>query len=158
MSSGYSFMIIGLLAFAGMGILHKLGDRLHGHPRHIAVLTMAFAAVATLARSLITHSSLLSMPKHVALLALPFGICAAVALWLFQSGLRHGHIVTSWLLINLSNGVPTVLSVVVYREPLSLRKSLTLLLVAASLILLWWDRRNQPDGAQLKLTGTEVGE
>ena len=42
---------------------------------------------------------------------------AAIALWLFQRGLRYGRIATSWLLINLSSAVPTALSVIVYHEP-----------------------------------------
>ena len=71
-----------------------------------------------------------------------------MALWLFQRGLRYGRIATSWLLINLSAGVPTVLSVVVYHESLSLRKTLVLLLIVLSLALLWWDRKQDMDKAQ----------
>ena len=81
-------------------------------------------------------------PYRVVFLAVPFGIAAAVALWLFQKGLRLGHIVTSWLLINLSTAIPTILSIVIYHEPLSSRKVLTLALIVASLLLLWWDRRS----------------
>ena len=33
------------------------------------------------------------------------------------------------------------MSVVVYHEPLSLRKAAYLLLIVASLVLLWWDRK-----------------
>ena len=77
----------------------------------------------------------------VPLIALPFGACAAAALWLFQRGLRYGRIATSWLLINLSAAIPTVLSVVVYHEPMSSRKMSILLLVVISLVLLWWDRK-----------------
>ena len=72
-----------------------------------------------------------------------FGIFAALALWIFQKGLRFGRIATSWLLINLSSALPTVLSVVIYHEPLGLRKALVLALVVASLLLLWWDRKQQ---------------
>jgi drug/metabolite transporter (DMT)-like permease len=75
------------------------------------------------------------------LIALPFGASAAAALWLFQRGLRYGRIATSWLLINLSAAIPTALSVVVYHEPLNLRKAGVLLLIVVSLLLLWWDRK-----------------
>jgi drug/metabolite transporter (DMT)-like permease len=64
--------------------------------------------------------------------------------------LRHGSIATSWLLINLSAGVPTVLSIVFYREAVGWKKALVLVLVVVSLLLLWWDRRvrdEQPDTA-----------
>ena len=48
-------------------------------------------------------------------------------------------------MINLSAAIPTVLSVVVYHEPMKPRKIGVLLLVVASLMLLWWDRKQDRD-------------
>lgn len=142
MTLGYWYMIGALLCFAGMGITHKLGERSKADPLNIALITMASACLVTLIRATINSPDWYAhFPLRVGLLAVPFGISAAVALWLFQKGLRHGHIVTSWLIINLSTAIPTVLSVVVYHEPLSTRKVLTLVLIVASLLLLWWDRK-----------------
>lgn len=140
MNPGYWFMLGALLCFAGMGVTHKLGDKLHANPLNIALLTMAAGLAVTLLRSGLSGPGIRDIPLRVALLAIPFGISAAVALWLFQKGLRHGHIVTSWLIINLSTAIPTVLSIVVYHEALNPRKLFTLVLIAASLVLLWWDR------------------
>ena len=140
MSSGYWLMLGALLCFAGMGVAHKLGDKLRANPINIALLTMVAGFAVTLMRSGLSGSGIRNIPPRVALLAIPFGISAAVALWLFQKGLRHGHIVTSWLLINLSTAIPTVLSILVYHEPLNPRKLFTLVLIGASLVLLWWDR------------------
>jgi EamA domain-containing membrane protein RarD len=110
-------------------------------------LSVIYVAVAQ-------RASLYSWKTAVPLIALPFGGCAAAALWLFQRGLRYGRIATSWLLINLSAAIPTFLSVVVYREPLSLRKVSVLLLIMASLVLLWWDRKQ--DRAKGEHTGVET--
>jgi multidrug transporter EmrE-like cation transporter len=66
-----------------------------------------------------------------------------MGLWFFQLGLRHGHIASSWLLINLSAGIPTILSIIFYSEPLNARKFVVFLLVIASMLLLWWDRRER---------------
>ena len=140
---GHWFMIAGLLSFALMGVLHKFGERFHCNPLHIAVMTMSTACVVSLFAALGQGSSLTTMPVIVAFLAIPFGISAAVALWLFQRGLVYGRIATSWLLINLSASIPTVLSVVVYHESLNPRKLLALLLIVTSLFLLWWDRKYQ---------------
>ena len=41
MPAGYWFMLFGLLSFAAMGIIHKLGDRYGCNPLHIALFTMA---------------------------------------------------------------------------------------------------------------------
>jgi multidrug transporter EmrE-like cation transporter len=146
---GYWSLLGSLLSFASMGIVHKLGDRVKCNPLATAFITMTAAMVFTVFRAGLAFPGWMSaIPNSAALLAVPFGVSAALALWLFQKGLRFGHIVTSWLLINLSTGIPTVLSMVVYRESLSLRKSFTFALIVVSLLLLWWDRRggDRPGG------------
>ncbi len=142
MAAGYWFMFFGLLSFAGMGIVHKLGDRYACNTLHIALFTMATSCVLSfLNAALWQRESSLSWNAAAVLIALPFGASAAIALWLFQRGLRYGRIATSWLLINLSSAVPTALSVVVYREPLTLKKVSVLALIVVSLVLLWLDRK-----------------
>jgi drug/metabolite transporter (DMT)-like permease len=156
MSVGYWFMLAALFSFGAMGIVHKMGDRRACNPLHIALFTMATASVLSVIYLVVAHrTSLNSWKTAVPLIALPFGACAAAALWLFQRGLRYGRIATSWLLINLSAAIPTVLSVVVYREPMKPRKVSILLLVVASLVLLWWDRRqDQAKGEELAIKNT----
>ena len=142
MPVGYWFMLAALFSFAAMGIIHKIGDRYACDPLHIALFTMASACALSVIYVVVAESaSLYSWKTGIPLIALPFGACAAAALWLFQRGLRYGRIATSWLLINLSAAIPTFLSVVVYREPLNLRKVSVLILIMASLVLLWWDRK-----------------
>src|SRR6476619_1943546 len=149
MPAGYWFMLFGLLSFAAMGIIHKLGDRYACNPLHIALFTMATSCVLSFLNAAVSQrESLLSLNARVVLIAVPCGASAAIALWLVQRGLRYGRIATSWLLINLSSGVPTVLSIIFYREPLNVRKLLVLLLVTASLFLLLWDRRAQTEDAE----------
>src|SRR5205085_7792278 len=124
MSPGYWYMIAALLCFAGMGVTHKMGDRLKCNPLNIAMVTMVSACLLTLIRAAIASPMWFqNFPYRIVLVAVPFGISAAVALWLFQKGLRHGHIVTSWLLINLSTAIPTILSTVLYHERLGTRKT-----------------------------------
>jgi EamA domain-containing membrane protein RarD len=94
------------------------------------------------------RDSLLAWNSRVVLIALPFGASAAIALWLFQRGLRYGRIATSWLLINLSSAVPTALSVIIYHEPLTLKKASVLVLIVVSLLLLWWDRKQDREKEQ----------
>jgi len=142
MPIGYWFMLVALFSFGAMGIVHKIGDRRACDPLQIALFTMTTAFVFTAFYVVVSSPVSLDLWKPaIPLIALPFGASAAAALWLFQRGLRYGRIATSWLLINLSAAIPTVLSVVVYREPMSPRKLGVLLLVLASLMLLWWDRK-----------------
>jgi drug/metabolite transporter (DMT)-like permease len=149
MPAGYWFMLFGLLSFAAMGIIHKLGDRYACNALHIALFTMATSCVLSLLNAALwQRESLLSWNATVVLIAFPFGASAGIALWLFQRGLRYGRIATSWLLINLSSAVPTALSVIVYREPLTLKKASVLLLIVVSLLLLWWDRKQDREKGQ----------
>jgi drug/metabolite transporter (DMT)-like permease len=156
MAVGYWFMLTALFSFGAMGIVHKIGDRRSCNPLHIALFTMATACVLSVIYVAVSQrESLTSWKTAIPLIALPFGACAAAALWLFQRGLRYGRIATSWLLINLSAAIPTVLSVLVYREPMKPRKVAVLLLVAASMGLLWWDRRQDRDkGERLNVEST----
>ena len=149
----YFLVALGLFSFAGMGILHKLGDRLRGRPLPIAVWAVVAAGLISGVRALTTHAlALHPLPPPILLIAIPFGICTGLSLWMFQEGLRYGRIATSWLLINLSAGVPTVLSIVFYRETLGPKRILALLLVVVSMLLLWWDRR----GASRALAGEQL--
>jgi drug/metabolite transporter (DMT)-like permease len=145
MPKPYLFALIALFCFAGMGILHKVGDRLKGDPMAISICTMSAAALLSALRAAGTHTLAWHLPP-ILLIALPFGAAAGFGFWLFQKGLRHGHIATSWLLVNLSAAIPTVLSIVFYREQLGGKKASILLLIVVSLLLLWWDRRGQAEG------------
>jgi len=162
MPAGYWFLVISLFSFAGMGIVHKVGDRKGCNALNIALFTMATSCLLSLIyASVFQRASLLSWNHAVPLIALPFGACAAWALWLFQRGLRYGRIATSWLLINLSSATPTVLSVVIYHEPLSRRRVMVLVLILASLVLLWWDRKQDRGKGEERVIATApspVGE
>ncbi len=140
----YLLMAAGLASFASMGIIHKLGDRFRAQPLGVVFIAMSTASALSLIASFLLHGdAIFSIPNFAIWIAIPFGMSASLGLWLFQRGLRHGHIATSWLLINLSSGIPTLLSLVVYREALTPRKLLAFGLVLVSLLLLWWDRRGQ---------------
>jgi len=137
----YIFMVLGLLSFATMGIFHKLADVFHCDPLRLTLFTMGFAALFAIVNAFLFNiSSPASIPGAVIMIAIPFGVATSAAFWFFQRGLRFGKIATSWLVINLSSATPTVLSILVYREPVNMRKLIVLLLVLVSLLLLWWDR------------------
>ena len=68
-----AFLILALLSFATMGVLHKLGDRMHAHPVLVATLCMGVAALLNGAKmALVPGSGLQSVPPIVPLMALPF--------------------------------------------------------------------------------------
>jgi drug/metabolite transporter (DMT)-like permease len=157
MTTAWLFAVLGLLSFAAMGIIHKIGDRLEAQPLPIVFYALITAGLLSGLRVLWSHAASTGfLPPRILLIALPFGGSAGLALWFFQKGLRYGSIATSWLMINLSAGVPTVLSVLFYREAIGWKKTLVLGLVVISLLLLWWDRRGNKPKPPLSTAAPEV--
>ncbi len=142
------YLVIALFSFAFMGILHKMGDRWHGTPILVAMFTMISSCLfSTVLAFFSAGATVVAIPGELVLNAIPFGICANMGLWFFQAGLRYGHIATSWLIINLSSAIPASLSIVVYGEPLTPRRSAIFGLIVISMLLLWWDRRRQSEAS-----------
>jgi len=119
-------MLLGLLSFGMLGILHKLADVKKGRPPAINALLAVSSLVMVFGFVLFGTVGGPVVPRVVALVAIPFGISASVAILAFQAGVKHGHIATSWLAINLSAGIPTVASILIYDEPVSTAKALAL--------------------------------
>ena len=71
------------------------------------------------------------------------GFLASLAILAFQQGVRFGKISTSWVVINLSTALPTVLSIAIYHETVSLRRALGLGLAVVALMILWLERRRE---------------
>jgi EamA domain-containing membrane protein RarD len=140
--SGYSFLALAVLCFCGLGLLHKVADFQKCRPSAINAYLFFWACLFTAVYTLSLGSSL-KAPAAVTGVAVFCGLCASVAILAFQMGIRFGNISTSWLIINLSTGVPTMLSIVIYREAVGLRRGIALVAIVLSLIFLWRDRQLQ---------------
>lgn len=140
MKSGFVYTLLALLSYSTLGILHKVADVKGTRPAAINVLLYLSSLLILLIGGVFSGASLFTGPLSARLLALPFGVCSAIAILALQTALRFGNISTSWLAINLSAGVPTLASILLYHEPMSLRKSLSLILIAAAMLLLWKDK------------------
>jgi hypothetical protein len=149
MHTGYIYVLLALLSFSSLGILHKVAEVRGCRPLPISMLMCAWSMFFLIVIGVIVVGNALSAPGFVAALALPFGVSAGVAILALQTALSFGNIATSWLAVNLSAGLPTLLSIVLYREEVRWWKVLALLLMALSMVLLWKDSQTQgaPDVA-----------
>lgn len=136
-------MVLGLLSFSMLGILHKVADVKGSRPSAINALLFSSSLLFVFLFVVFGTSSRFAIPSRVAWIALPFGVAASVAILAFQAGVKHGPIATSWLAINLSAGIPTVASILVYDEPVGVGKTLALVLIPVSMFLLWKDKQEQ---------------
>jgi EamA domain-containing membrane protein RarD len=148
MTAGHIYMALGLVSFGLLGVLHKVADVQRSRPSPINALLASASLLFVLVFVLTRTASGPAVPMRVATIALPFGAAASVAILAFQAGVKHGHIATSWLAINLSAGIPTVASILIYDEPVSVAKALALALIPVSMLLLWKDKKLQEGRGQ----------
>jgi len=139
----YFFLILGLVSLGGLGVLHKTADYHECRPSGVNLFLFLWAGLISSVILLlkIGPGQAFLVPLRVMVVAGACGGLSSIAILTLQRALRHGTISTSWLVINLSTAIPTVLSIVIYKEEVGLRRGLSFLLVVIALLLLWWDRR-----------------
>jgi EamA domain-containing membrane protein RarD len=142
MATGQIYMLLALLSFSLVGVFHKMADVKQCRPSAINALLYGWSLLFVLAVVALGSGTGPAAPSTVIVIALPFGICASVAILAFQAGIKHGKIATSWLAINLSAGIPTVASIVIYDEPVLPGKAVALALIPLSMALLWKDKKD----------------
>lgn len=145
MHLGHLFLAMALVALGLIGIFHKVADQYRCRPRAISVSIFFWAGLFTTVYLLATGKAGLvtETPGMLYLVAAVCGFLAAAAILAFQAGLRYGKgkIATSWVVINLSTSLPTILSIVIYKEPVSPWKIVGLILVVVAVLLLWKDKQ-----------------
>jgi len=138
--SGYLFLALTVFCFFGLGVLHKVADFQKCRPLAINAFLFLWAGLLITAYTFSLGSSF-SVPYAIGGVATLCGLLASVAILCFQTGIRYGRISTSWLVINLSTVVPTVLSIVYYGEHVGVRRGVALAAIALSLLFLWKDKQ-----------------
>ncbi len=128
-----------MLSFGLLGILAKVSDRYNCPPLATALCLFGGSTLMTGLSVAFFKGGEFGAPGFVVGIALAFGVVTVLSSWLFLYALKFGKITTSWVILNLSAAVPAIGSIVIYGEPLSVRKMPLLLLVAASILLLWKD-------------------
>jgi len=135
---GYFLVFWSLFSYGILGICHKLAERKKCRPQHLAAMLMLSAFVGM--NAFVLWGTGYSIPSRARYTALLCGAIALCALWAFQEGLKHGKIATSWLIINLSSAIPTLGSILIYKEPINLKKAGILALIVIAIVMVWRDR------------------
>ncbi len=140
----YLYLLIAVCSLGMLGVLHKVADHRRCRPTAINLFLFLWAGVLLAGVSWIRYGpAAFIVPMPALLVAAACGTCATLAILNFQHGVRYGKISTSWLLINLSTAVPTVLSIVLYSEHVDVKRAFGLVLAIVALILLWYERRQE---------------
>lgn len=141
MNLGYAYMIAGLLSFSALGVFHKVAAVKKCRPSAVNALIYGWSLLFSILTVTLIRGASPAAPVSVVWIAVPFGVSASIAILAFQAGIRHGNIATSWLAINLSSGIPTIASILIYGEALSTTKTVALLMIPVSMALLWIDKQ-----------------
>jgi drug/metabolite transporter (DMT)-like permease len=135
---GYFLVFWSLFSYGVLGICHKLAERKQCRPQPLSAILMLGGFLGM--NVFVLSGAGYAIPSKALYTALICGTIALCAVWAFQEGIKHGKIATSWLIINLSAAIPTVASIVIYREAVNLKKLGILGLIVVAIVLVWLDR------------------
>lgn len=152
MRAGILLCILGALSFGLLACVSKIGERKNCNSSALVVWLFGWAALVMLCRSLtVTDRPHLTLP--VIALAIVCGICAAVAYLAFQTSITIGKMTVGWLILNLSAGIPALVSIWLYGEKLTPLKSIAFGLAVLSLICLFQGNRLEAKNETLQRNG-----
>lgn len=139
----YAFLMLAVVALGLLGVLHKVADFRGCRPEAINLFLFLGAASLMWIAVFLRLGTDVGLPLVLVGVGAACGLLASLAILNFQRGVRYGKISTSWLIINLSTALPTILSLIIYHERLSPRRTFGLLLAVVALVVLWLDRRRE---------------
>jgi drug/metabolite transporter (DMT)-like permease len=146
---GLVFCVLSALAFGLLACVSKAAERRNCAASALVVSLFGWATLAMLVRTLSLGSGL-RVPSKVLPVAVGFGICASIAFFAFQTSIKIGKVTVAWLMMNLSSGVPAVVSIWVYKERLTPVKMVGFGLGLVSVLCLFWGQRmDERDGKKL---------
>jgi len=125
------------IAFGLLGCLSKIGDRMKCNASALVLSLMGWSTLLMLLRSVSPHS-VFHIPFKAVIAAVVFGITGAIAYFAFQKSIEIGKVTAGWLMMNLSMGVPAIVSIGLYHEKLTTLKVAAFTLALLALLLLFW--------------------
>lgn len=140
MSAGVLLCICGALSFGLLACVSKMAERRKCDASALVVWSFGWATLFMLGQSLALPNKA-HMTWPVVALAIALGICAAVAYFAFQTSIAIGKVTIGWLMMNLSAGVPALVSIWIYGEKLSLLKFIAFGLAVIALFCLFQGNR-----------------
>ncbi|MBS1851610.1 MAG: hypothetical protein JST79_11895 [Acidobacteria bacterium] len=140
MGTSIVFCFLGALSFGSCACVSKIADRQGCRASALISCLFGWAAVFMLIRTLVAKTGF-ALPGRATGMAVVLGVCAAVAIFAFQMSISMGKVTVAWLVMNLSSGVPALVSIWLYREELTPLKYVAFTLALAALICLFLGKK-----------------
>lgn len=151
---GLLFCFLGALAFGVLGSVSKVAEQRQCAASGLVVGMCGWAALAMLVRTFMLPTGF-HIPLKVVPVAVACGVCAAVAYFAYQTSIKVGKVTVGWLMMNLSAGVPAVVSIWVYDEKLTPIKIIAFALGLISVLCLFQGQRIDARAAANSSAGKE---
>ncbi|MGH9328613.1 MAG: EamA family transporter [Terriglobia bacterium] len=137
---GLLFCFASAVSFGLLGCVSKLAERKKCNAAALVISLLAWATLLMFLRSASLQSKS-HLPGKAIAIAIVFGICGAVAYFAFQMSIEIGKVTVGWLMMNLSAGVPAVVSIWMYNEKLTPLKMIAFALALLAVFLLFWGQK-----------------
>ena len=144
---GLLFCFLGALSFGLLACVAKEAERRNSNASGFVVSSFAWGALMMLFRSILLKSGP-HIPSKAVAVAVACGVCAAVGFLAFQTSIRIGKVTIAWLMMNLSAGVPALVSVWKYHEKLTTLKVVAFALVLLSIFFMFWGQKIEEHAAE----------
>jgi drug/metabolite transporter (DMT)-like permease len=147
MGTGIVLCFLGALSFGLCACVSKIADRQSCKASGLIASLFGWAAIFMLIRTLLLGTGF-GLPAKATGLAIVLGVSAAVAIFSFQVSISLGKVTVAWLVMNLSSGVPALVSIWIYREALTPLKCLAFVVALAALVCLFQGKRLEVQAAK----------
>ncbi len=147
MNEGMILCFLGALSFGLLGSVAKAAETRQCRASALVAGCAGWGTIVMFARTYASGAGF-GLPGKAVWVAVVFGICASVAFVAFQVSISIGKVTVGWLMMNLSAGMPVVVSIWLYKERLTPLKVVAFGLALVSLLMLF--RGNQLERRQAK--------
>jgi len=137
---GLLFCFASAVSFGLLACVSKMAERKNCDASALVISLLGWATLLMLLRST-TVQSKFHLPLKAVIVAIILGICGAVAYFAFQRSIEIGKVTVGWLMMNLSAGVPAVVSIWMYKEKLTALKLVAFSLALVAVFLLFWGQK-----------------
>jgi EamA domain-containing membrane protein RarD len=140
MNAGIVLCFLSALSFGIAACVGKVAERQNCKASALIASLFGCAFVLMLGRTLAFGVGF-HLPNKATALAIVLGVCSATALVAFQTSISLGKLTVAWLVMNLSAGIPALVSIWVYREHFTLLKCVAFAVAIVSLACLFQGKR-----------------
>lgn len=153
--TGYILVLLATVFYGSAGIFGRLVLQYEPAPLTVTTVRAAIAVCLMLLGFLIFQRDLLRIKKRDIYIFVVYGLIISCSSFFYYSAIKYTTVATAAILMNMNPAIVMILSAVIFRESLTRRKLLALLLTFCGVLLVV--QCYNPELLKLNLTGVLFG-